>query len=445
VTIASVLVVGVALLAGGLVLLATYRASIANDVEAEARLRSRDIADAVRGGDLAADVADSGGDDSVVQVVDPSGAVVASSSNIAGRRRISNLVPEPDRATATTTKHLPVGDSPFRIVLRRAGSDSGNYVVYVARSLETVNAHTDRLARLLAIGYPLLLLLVGATAWVVIGRALRPVEAIRVEVEAIGASDLHRRVPEPPSGDEVGRLAHTMNRMLARLQEASDRHRRFVADASHELRSPLTGIRAQLEVDLAHPERAEWQSTEQDVLEETIRLQRLVDDLLALAATPTGQADEPRRDLVDLDDIVLREARRMRTRSTHLIDTTGVSGAQIEGDADLLSRAVRNLLDNADRHATSAVTVALSEDTDEVVLSVIDDGPGVPAGERGRIFQPFTRLDEARARDTGGAGLGLAIVRESVVAHGGSITIDDVPGAQFTVRLPRHPAPGAMV
>ena len=440
VTVAAVVVVGLALLAGGLLLLSAYRSSIADDLESAARLRSRDIADSIRSGDLTSPLADSGGEDSLIQVVGPSGAIVASSANVEGGPRFSHLQPGSDGYATVTTKHVPVGDASFRIVARSVGTPSGVYLVYVARSLEAVDDHTAKLARLLALGYPLLLLLVGATAWIVTGRALRPVEAMRVEVEAIGASDLHRRVPEPPSGDEVGRLAHTMNMMLARLQEASERQRRFVADASHELRSPLTGMRAQLEVDLAHPDRAEWQSTEQDVLEEAIRLQRLVDDLLALAATPTGHNGAARHELVDLDDIVLREARRTRTHSPHEIDTSSVSGAQIEGDADLLTRAVRNLIDNADRHAAAVVTVALREDTDEVVFSVVDDGPGVPECERDRIFEPFTRLDEARARDNGGAGLGLAIVRESVLAHGGSITVGDGPGAQFTVRLPRNHA-----
>ena len=279
-------------------------------------------------------------------------------------------------------------------------------------------------------------MLVGATTWVVTGRALRPVEGMRREVEAIGAEDLHRRVPEPSTGDEIGRLARTMNAMLARLEDATERQRRFVADASHELRSPLTGIRAQLEVDLAHPESADWQITERDVLVDAIRLQRLVDDLLLLATADASPVEASFRGPVDLDEIVLTEARRLRSRTPHHIDTTGVSGAQLDGNPDQLTRAVRNLLDNAARHAHSTVTTTLTESEDAITLTVVDDGPGIPVEQQQWIFERFARLDDARTRDDGGAGLGLAITQDVVAAHGGSITLDNTPGACFTISFP---------
>jgi signal transduction histidine kinase len=290
--------------------------------------------------------------------------------------------------------------------------------------------------RLLLIGLPILLLLVGATTWVVVGRALRPVESIRAEVESIGAQDLHRRVPESSTPDEIGRLARTMNAMLGRLEDATDRQRRFVADASHELRSPLTGIRAQLEVDLAHPAAADWQTTEQDVLVDAIRLQRLVEDLLTLATSDASALDASSRELVDLDEIVLSEARRLRSRTPHQIDTTHVSGAQLAGNRDQLARAVRNLLDNAARHANSTVTATLAESERAITLVVADDGPGIPVEHQQRIFERFTRLDDARTRDNGGTGLGLAITQEVVIAHGGTIRVDCAPGARFTVSFP---------
>src|SRR5262249_9211360 len=162
----------------------------------------------------------------------------------------------------------------------RVDTPTGVYTVYVAGSLETVADSSSSLERLLSFSVPALLALVGVLTWVVTGRALRPVEAIRHEVEVIGAEDLHRRVPEPANQDELGRLARTMNGMLGRLEDSTDRQRRFVADASHELRNPLAGIRAQVEVDLEHPELADWKTTQRDVLAETIRLQRLVEDLL---------------------------------------------------------------------------------------------------------------------------------------------------------------------
>jgi signal transduction histidine kinase len=277
---------------------------------------------------------------------------------------------------------------------------------------------------------------VGITTWVVSGKALEPVEAIRLEVEGISANELHRRVPEPRTEDEIGRLARTMNAMLDRLDGAADRQRRFVADASHEFRSPLTAIRSRLEVDLAHPHDADWQATEREVLDDTIRLQHLVHDLLALAASDAMARDSSAHEPVDLDEIVLSESRRLRSRTAHRVDTAEVSGAQLLGDAEALRRAVRNLLENAARHARSAVAVTLEESESSVTLTIADDGPGIPPDQRGRIFERFTRLDDGRSRDAGGTGLGLAITHDIVVLHGGTIRVDNAPGARFIVSFP---------
>ncbi len=441
ITLAAVLVVGAALAAGGAWLVRAHRHSLAQNVETAARLRSRDIAGTVADGDFPDVLAVPRGDENLVQVVDSTGRVVASSANLRGAARISTLEPAADGYSTRSEVQIAQGDGPFRVVARRVATNSGVYTVYVAGTLEGVDESTSSLIRLLAFGLPALLLLVGATTWIVTGRALRPVEAIRREVEEIGAEDLHRRVPEPTTEDEIGRLARTMNAMLGRLEDATERQRRFVADASHELRSPLTGIRAQLEVDLAHPERADWQGTERDVLDDTVRLQRLVDDLLTLATADASALDASHRESVDLDEIVLTEARRLRSRTTHRVDTSGVSGAQLVGNADQLVRAVHNLLDNAIRHATSTVTVTLHESDDAAVLGVADDGPGIPPDQRELIFERFARLDHGRARDHGGTGLGLAITREVVAFHGGTISTDcaNGRGACFTVSLPLAP------
>jgi signal transduction histidine kinase len=436
VTIAAVVVVGLALVLGGAVLVHVLRDSLTHDVETAARLRSRDIAATVNGGELSRTLAAARGDDHFAQVVDSNGTVVASSANIQGDARISTLDPGPNGYAARTVTGLPAGDSTFRIVARRVRAGNDVYTVYVAGSLNSVTNSANSLTDLLFIGLPLLLLLVGATTWVVTGRALRPVEAIRTEVEAIGAQDLHRRVPVPATSDEIGRLAHTMNAMLTRLDDATQRQHRFVADASHELRSPLTGIRTQLEVDLLHPEQADWEDTERSVLDDTVRLQRLVDDLLVLARTDSRPTDVTHRETVDLDEIVLTESRRLAGHTTHTVDTSAVSGAQLSGNADLLTRAVRNLLDNADRYASSAVVVSLVETDHCVVLTIADDGPGIPSAEQERIFERFTRLDDARTRETGGTGLGLAITHDVVTAHGGTITLDNDPGARFTLTFP---------
>jgi len=270
----------------------------------------------------------------------------------------------------------------------------------------------------------------------VVGRALHPVDEMRRQVQAIESTDLHRRLSEPATDDEIDKLAKTLNAMLDRLQYSSDRQQRFVADASHELRSPLTAIRSRLEVDLAYPDGADWRSTEQDVLEEALRLQRLIDDLLALARFDDSPQLHSAHEPVDLDEIVLQQARQLREQSRHGVDTSAVSGAQVLGNADQLARAIRNLLDNADRHAASSITLTLHETDNTAVLTIADDGPGIPLDSREAIFERFLRLDDARTRDVGGSGLGLAITKEIVDVHKGTIAVNDAPGAKFTLIFP---------
>ena len=440
ITAAAVLVVGAALIGGAFWLVSAHRDSLTTNFETTERLRSQDIAATIHDGAFPSRLAVPRGDENLVQVVDERGIVVAASTNIAGDARISTLEPDADGYSVRTVAGIERGERPYRVVARRVKTSDGTYVIYVARSLESVNKSTDSLERLLYWALPALVLLVGVVTWILTGRALHPVEAIRREVEVIGAEDLHRRVPEPPRQDEIGRLARTMNAMLARLEDATDRQRQFVADASHELRSPLTGIRAQLEVDLEHPELADWQATERDVLADAIRLQRLVDDLLAIAVVDASSLDAAHREPVDFDEIVFAEARRIQTRGKVAIDTRGVSGAQLDGNLDQLVRVVHNLLDNAARHARSRVVVTLSETSTHVTLRVLDDGPGIPDRDRVRVFERFARLDDSRGRDGGGAGLGLAIVHDVVAAHGGSVEVENAPGAAFTVVLPVHAA-----
>jgi signal transduction histidine kinase len=437
ITLAALVVVGIALTAGGFWLVRAQRNSLTDNIETAAALRARDIASSASDGAIPSVIAVPRGDENLVQIVDVDGKVIASSANIAGEPRISGLLPGEDGYTARTVTTIEDGEGPFRVVASRMVNGGTRYTVYVAGSLEPVDDSIESLRRLLFVALPILLTLLGVTCWIVTGRALRPVESMRREVEAIGAADLHRRVPEPATADEIGRLAQTMNAMLGRLESSQERQRRFVADASHELRSPLTGIRAQLEVDLEHPADAHWEATERGVLADTIRLQRLVEDLLAVAAADASTEDATHRAAVDVDEIVLAEARRQRSIAAVQIDTSRVSGAQLSANADQLVRVVRNLLDNATRHARSTVTVSLVETASDVVLRVTDDGPGVPPDARDRIFERFARLDDARASDNGGTGLGLAIVHDVVDAHHGTVTVaDNTPGATFTVTLP---------
>ncbi|AGZ41367.1 sensor histidine kinase [Actinoplanes friuliensis] len=404
-TAAAVLVVAAALLAGAFTLVLLVRGSLRDGVEATAEQRASDLAAQVETTGLPPqEQADDSDDEDVSwQITDAAGTVVRSSPPLDG-----------DQASVEATE------------------DAADYTITVRASLEEVGDTTSALIPPLLIGLPLLLVLVGGTTWVVVTRALAPVERIRREVEDITGDRLERRVPEPHTRDEIHRLARTMNQMLGRLESSRVRQQRFVADASHELRSPLAGIRQVAEVATAHPGALPEGELAAAVLEESARMQRLVDQLLLLTRADDGAVTRVRQD-VDLDDLALAEARRVR-RSGLVIDTSGISGARVRGDQLALAQVVRNLVDNAARHATSKVTVSTRSTGGHAELVVEDDGAGIPADQRERVFERFVRLDEARARDAGGSGLGLAIVKEIVAAHDGSVTVSG--GARFVVRLP---------
>jgi signal transduction histidine kinase len=230
-----------------------------------------------------------------------------------------------------------------------------------------------------------------------------------------------------------------MNQMLDRLDRSRQQQQRFVSDASHELRSPVTTIRHLAEVAVAHPEGTSAEQLGADVLAEDLRLERLVDDLLWMA-----RADEhtlgAHRGPVDLDELLLDEARRVRETKHLRVEVSDVTPVQVRGDASQLRRLLRNLVDNAGRHAATAVALSVAETDGDVVLRVDDDGPGIPIGDRVRVFERFVRLDVARDREQGGTGLGLSIAAQVVAAHGGVVTIGEAPlgGARVEVRLPRH-------
>jgi signal transduction histidine kinase len=396
-TSAAVLVVAVALVAGAFALVFLVRSSLREGAETTAEQQAAALARQISASGLPA----SSDDDFPWRVLDDRGAEVRSSPDFR------------DEADFSVTE------------------EAGPYTVEVGASLEEVEDSTEALTTPLLAGVPLLLLLVGATTWIVAGRALAPVERIRREVEEITGDRLDRRVPEPGSRDEIARLARTMNQMLVRLETAATRQQQFVADASHELRSPLAGIRQAAEVSRAHPEALPSGELADAVLQEAARLQRLVDQLLTLARTGAAR---PTAD-VDLDDLALAGARGIRGCT---VDTTGIGPARVRGDATALTQVVRNLTDNAARHARTTVAVAVRTRGDVAELVVDDDGPGIAPGERERVLERFVRLDEARARDAGGSGLGLAIVREIVTAAGGTVVISSAPlgGARVVVTFP---------
>jgi signal transduction histidine kinase len=288
------------------------------------------------------------------------------------------------------------------------------------------------------VGDPILVVLVAVLTFWLVGRALRPVEALRARAAVITAADQRARLPVVATGDEVERLARTLNEMLSRLEVSAQAQRRFVADASHELRSPVATIRTLHEVAAAHADVADWDAVSVDVLSETARLERLVDDLLLLArpSRPPGRTVE----LVDLGALVREEVARARIVPVRADPAPGVV---VVGHRDSLARALRNLLDNAERHTRSVVDVEVAALGGRALLTVRDDGSGIDSEDRERVFERFVRLDEARTRDGGGSGLGLAITRYVAEAHGGQVRVEPSEvGASFVLDLPLRSSAG---
>ncbi|MGQ1838414.1 ATP-binding protein [Kocuria turfanensis] len=291
----------------------------------------------------------------------------------------------------------------------------------------------------LLVGGPVLALLGSALMWFLVGRSLAPVRRITGQVRRIGTANLGERVDVPPTGDEVAALAGTMNGMLDRL-EASDRaQRRFVADASHELRSPLATLTTTIEVAASDPSATMWPEVAPVLRSQSRRMGRLVEDLLTLAKIDDAGLRLRVAD-TDLDEVVREEVARMRPASRHEV-RVHLDPVRIRGDGSRLQQVLRNLLSNAERHAESWIAVSLRTQGQEAVVTVDNDGAGIAPEDRERVFERFVRLDDSRTRDTGGSGLGLAISREIATAHGGAITAgeDGRGNCRFELRLPLGP------
>lgn len=316
------------------------------------------------------------------------------------------------------------------------GEDGTTFNVGVSSPLQPVSDSIDTMKSLLLVAVPTLIAAIGAITWLAATRALAPVNAVTRQAQEISASNLDQRLPVPHARDEIRALAITVNDMLSRLDASTRQQRQLIADASHELRSPVAASRAQLEVASANPHTTDWEATGATVLAEQAHLSHLIDDLLALSRLDEAGLSAPRD--INIADVLSEELGRPRLPAVELtapLDQTFV----VEGDHRLLGRAVRNLLDNACRHAETRVTLSLTGSAEHITVAVDDDGPGVPEAERLHIFDRFTRLDEARDRDSGGAGLGLAIASDVALAHGGSLvcSTSNLGGARFTLTLPR--------
>ncbi|KPI29693.1 sensor histidine kinase [Streptomyces sp. NPDC054962] len=482
-TLGATFVVAVALLAAGTAVLLSLRSSLTGQADGQAERSARTVAAQLALGTPYDKLSSLDDDERVVQVVDASGVQVAATEDL---ERISGAGPSVPRAQEDT------GDDPSQEPGQDAGEDPGEaggvagasggldddsdedalepgeigdetrfgdgsatvdgdtadyrfaavdvrdpkkglLTVYAGASLAAERSAVRTALTVMLIGFPLLLAVVAGVTWLVTRRALRPVEDIRREMAAItAAAELTRRVPEPDTHDEVARLARTTNETLAALETSVERQRRFVADASHELRSPIASLRTQLEVGVAHPGLLDVPGA----VEDTVRLQRLAADLLLLARLDAGEGPLAG---ARVDPAALaREEAAGRPEVTVVVEPGEQAPGEVAGSRGQLGRVLANLLDNAHRHARSAVTVTVRRAGGQVVVEVADDGDGVPEADRERIFERFVRLDDARGRDDGGAGLGLAIARDVAVRHGGTLTVRRTPtgGALFELRLP---------
>ncbi|MFC6878219.1 MULTISPECIES: sensor histidine kinase [Actinomadura] len=396
----------------------------------------RRVAGTVREGRLAPLIVT--GEGELIQVVDAAHRVVASTRRMAGRGPVDFPEPGPrdDRRTGRACHLDAPGGGCHLVVVYRVGEGPFRRNVY---TLAPAPGWVPRplLGAALGLMVPGIAWAVGYGTWRSAGRTLRPVEAIRAELDEITATDLERRVPSPPRRDEIARLAESVNATLDRLEHAVARLRGFVSDVSHELRSPLTGLRTELELALSDPDAPDLRETLDAVLRNAERLQSVLDDVLALARLESQQeaANEP----VELGELADQEVlRRPRRTRVHVESDEPVV---VRGGRAELGRLLSNLIDNADGHAESTVVVTVRADGDEAVMEVYDDGPGMPREDRERLFERFSRLSAGRHRDAGGTWLGLSISRDIAAAHGGSLDVTDrpdgEPGIRFLLRLPR--------
>ncbi len=432
----SLVTVAIALAIFSVTLVFVQRILLIDRIEDAIGTRARDVGSLVRSGESLAAI-NEGGEDAFIQVVSSDGSIVFASSNVSQEQPFTGTTASIGQMRFIDAKGPVDNDvDSFRVAVFGVASTDGAVTVLVGRNLETVADSTETLVLVLLIAVPLLTLLVGVAAWFLAGRALKPVDDMRSTVDQIGGEIAGRRVAEPVTEDEVARLAATMNRMLERVDSVQESQKRFVADASHELRTPLTAFRTNLEASIDRLQDPESARMLQASLSDVDRMELLIEEMLTEAAASEGQTPEPV--LIDLDDIVLEETAAVRVGTSVEINSAGVSAAQATGIGGQLRRGIRNLLNNAVRHAQSKVTVTLEEMASGARFTVEDDGPGIPRSEHERVFERFVRLDSARASDSAGSGLGLTITRRIVEAHAGRVYVDRefTRGARFVVELP---------
>ncbi len=443
-TLLGTVVFAALLVVGSVVLVATLQDRLVAGSDGVSQARVEELLAQARAGRLPARLP-TVDDDGAAQVVAADGTVMAASPNLAGQPAVADLRPGPDPETSTFAAPDDDDTETYRFWYAAGPGPDGPVTVYVGDSLESVAEASAALRRGLWLGVPVVTGLLGLAIWVLLGRALGRLDRIRAEVDRISEDRLDTRVAGDGVDDEVGRLAATMNAMLERLAAAAQRQRDLVADVSHDLQSPLAAQRVALELALARPDGADLDRLRTDVLGANADMERLVADLLVVAALDARTTTEPAA--IDLDTLVLEEAARARATSRVAVDTRGVSAAPAYANADDVRRVVRNLLGNAAGHAHTAVRLTAGpvdgrDGSDgRVELLVADDGPGIPAAHRARVFDRFYRADATRSPD-GGSGLGLPIARGLAERNGGRLDLLETEiGTVLRLLLPGQPQP----
>jgi signal transduction histidine kinase len=436
----------IAIVAADLLLFNTLRVALTRSVDDSARQGATEVAALIDANRLPALVPVAPG--ITVQVLDPAGRI----TNVSlGADRLDPLLAVPAAATSARTGQAvtlngPQFDMPSLLRVVAVKADNGDLVI-AAVPYSSAGDSLSVVAKALVFGTPLLFILFTGAIWLAVGSTLRPIGLLRRGAADVTATGVPRDLPVPEARDEVRSLAVTLNDMLSRLAAAQQRQRDLVSDTAHELRSPIASIRAQLEVALDHPSGQDWESTGRDVHADVLRLARLAEDLLLLArldeqALGTRSLDS--RAPVDLAELARSGAGRYAGARVPVV-CAAVEPCLVAGDRDSLDRLLVNLLDNAARYAKSQVTVTVCREGEWAVLTVADDGPGIPPADVERAFDRFARLDTARNRDgdeAGGAGLGLAIVRATARASGGDVRLEPAgpdplwPGIRAIVRVP---------
>jgi len=443
-TLVATAIFSVAVLTGAILVLQLQRYALLNVLDSTAQKTATSVVTQLQTSEngIYDEIEPSSGGVTSIQVVNAADQVI---NGTPGFRKILPVLSPSQLNDARAGHRIDITNATSQLGERVVAQKIGPYTVLVVTDLTRVDDSIRVLRRAALIGGPLAVLLMGLATYLVAALTLRPVAELRhgaADITETGLTD--KRLPVPGARDEIHRLAVTLNAMLDRIDSSTRKQRTFVGDAAHELRSPLASLRVQLEVAQRIGPDVSWSGLVDEVLEDVSRLDRLVEDLLALARLDESRK-APQMEPVELDKLMEDVAARYQYAPVpvHIDEAVPVT---VKGNADALARVIVNLTDNAVRHAAGEVTLALATkrdgSTSSAILTVTDDGPGIPAEERDRVFDRFYRLEQSRSRVSGGSGLGLAIVQDLVRTHGGTITLHDRDdgrgGLCAEVQIPLH-------